>query len=103
MLSDKRNKVHRSSARGPGNVMKVAYVIPTHFDDSSVIAGAERYAYGLAKAMARKADTSLVTFSSKNAVRRDGELTIRYCKAICHIGGIANPLSVGFLKELKDA
>lgn len=83
--------------------MKVVYVIPTHFDDSSVIAGAERYAYGLAKAMARRADTSLITFSDKNATRKDGELTIKYHKALCYIRGITNPFSVRFLKDLKDA
>ena len=41
--------------------VKVVYVIPTHFDESSVIAGAERYSYGLAKAMAKRTKVALIT------------------------------------------
>jgi glycosyltransferase involved in cell wall biosynthesis len=83
--------------------VKVAYVIPTHFDNFSVIAGAERYAYGLAKAMAKKAETVLVTFSDRNATRRDEELTIKYEKTLFHIRSIINPFCVGFLRDLADA
>jgi glycosyltransferase involved in cell wall biosynthesis len=83
--------------------VRVVYVIPTHFDDSSVIAGAERYAYGLAKAMAKKAETVLVTFSDRNVTRRDGELTINYEKTLFHIKSVFNPFCVRFLKDLADA
>lgn len=83
--------------------MKVVYVIPTHFDDSSVIAGAERYAYGLAKAMAKKAETVLVTFSDRHVTRRDGELTIKYEKTLFHIRSIINPFCLRFLQDLADA
>lgn len=83
--------------------MKVAYIIPTHFDDSSVIAGAERYAYGLAKAMAKKAETVLVTFSDKNVTRRDEELTIKYERTLFHIRGVINPFCISFLDDLADA
>ena len=81
--------------------MKVSYVIPTHFDNSSVIAGAERYAYELASAMSKKVETSLVTFADKNAVCQNGELLVRYYKRLFHVGGVANPFSLGFLKDLK--
>ena len=83
--------------------MKVVYVIPTHFDESSVIAGAERYAYGLAKAMATKTDTVLVTFSDRKFTRRDEELTIKYEKTLFHIRGVINPFCVSFLRDLADA
>ena len=83
--------------------MKVVYVIPTHFDDSSVIAGAERYAYGLAKAMSEKAATFLITFSGKNGTRLDGKLTIKYYKSLFYIGGIINPFSLTFMKDLGNA
>ncbi len=83
--------------------MKVAYVIPTHFDASSVIAGAERYAYGLAKGMAKKTETVLVTFSDRNITRRDDGLTIKYEKTLFHISSILNPFCVGFLQDLADA
>jgi len=83
--------------------VKVVYVIPTHFDESSVIAGAERYAYGLAKAMARKTETVLVTFSDRNVTRCDEELTIKYEKTLFHLTGVINPFCVRFLKDLTDA
>lgn len=83
--------------------MKVAYVIPTHFDQSSVIAGAERYAYGLAKAASEKVETSLITFSDCYRLRQDGNLTIHYFKSLFYVGGIVNPFSVTFLKALADA
>jgi glycosyltransferase involved in cell wall biosynthesis len=79
------------------------YVIPTHFDESSVIAGAERYAYGLAKAMAKKAETVLITFSDRNVTRRDEELTIKYEKTLFHIKSVFNPFCVWFLQDLADA
>lgn len=84
--------------------MKVVYVMPLHLDDdSSVIGGGDRYAYGLAKAMAKKAETVLVIFSNRNVTRRDEELTIRYYKTLFCVGNIANPFSLGFLKDLGDA
>ena len=84
--------------------MNVVYVMPLHFDDdSSIIGGGDRYAYGLAKAMAKKAETVLITFSDKNVTRLDDEVTIRYYKTLFCVGNIANPFSLGFLKYLKDA
>ena len=82
--------------------MKVAFVIPTHFDSSSVIAGGERYAYGLAKAMARRAETTLITFADKAETRRDGELTIKYAEVLFHIQNVVNPFCVSFLRDLAD-
>lgn len=83
-------------------MVKVVYVIPTHFDTSSVIAGAERYAYGLAKAMSRKSETCLITFSDKTATRRDGDLTIKYYRSLLHVGGVINPLSFAFLRDCTE-
>lgn len=82
--------------------MKVALVIPTYFDDSSVIAGAERYAYELAKAMAKKTETVLITFASRDVTHRSDGLTVRYCKRLFYLGSVVNPIAVSFLKELAD-
>ena len=83
--------------------MKVAFIMPTYFDPSSVIAGGERYAYELAKAVSEKADTTIFTFSEnpeKNI--KDGKLNVRYCKTLFHAGGIANPFSVTHLMGLHN-
>lgn len=82
--------------------MKVAFIMPTHFDLNSVIAGGERYAYGLAKAMSEKAETVLFSFAKEEKTFRDGNLTVRHCKTLFYAGGIANPFSFEFLGELKD-
>lgn len=83
--------------------VKVVFVLPTYFDKSSVIAGAERYACELARAMARKVDTVLITFAKKRVTRQDGELTVAYRKALFYLGGVANPVGIGFEKDLRHA
>ena len=81
--------------------MKVAFIMPTYFDPASVIAGGERYAYGLAKAVSEKAETTLFTFSDREKILTDGKLTLRHSKVIFCIGGRANPFSVNYLKSLE--
>ncbi len=81
--------------------MKLALVIPTHFDPASVIAGGERYAYGLAKALSTKVETHLFTFSNERKIIRDGLLTLHYCKSLFKVGGVTNPFSVEHLIPLK--
>jgi glycosyltransferase involved in cell wall biosynthesis len=80
--------------------MKVALVIPTYFDESSVIAGAERYAFELAKAMSRQAETTLITFAPEARVRHHGELTVEYHRRRGYIGASINPVSLGFVSSL---
>lgn len=82
--------------------MKVAFVMPTHFDLNSVIAGGERYAYGLAKAMSEEAETVLFSFARESREIQDGRLTIRHRKPLFNAGGIANPFSISFLAELAN-
>lgn len=81
--------------------MKVAFIMPTHFDLNSVIAGGERYAYGLAKALSEKTETVLFTFSHTTKKIQDGKLEIQYHKTLFPAGGIANPFCLSFLPELK--
>jgi glycosyltransferase involved in cell wall biosynthesis len=59
--------------------VRVLLICPTYFSPQSVIAGAERYSYELAKAMARRTPTRLVTFGDEAFERREGALTVR-----CH-------------------
>ncbi len=80
--------------------MKIAFVMPTYFDASSAIAGGERYAYGLAKAMSERAETSIFTFGEQDKIVHDDKLKIVYCKTLFRIGGLANPVSFSHLKAL---
>ena len=82
--------------------MKIAFVMPTYFDPQSVMAGGERYAYGLAQAVAQKAETSLFTFSDRRRTLQDGKLTIQYHKTLFPVGGIQNPFCLSFLNDLKN-
>ncbi len=80
--------------------MKIALIMPTYFGMDSVIAGGERYAYSLAKALSQKAQTTIFTFGSAERVIKDGDLTIHCSKTFFEAGGVANPVNFSFLKPL---
>lgn len=84
--------------------MKIVYVTPTYFDDSSLIGGGERYATELASNMARVADTTLVSFSSKRKSYSIGKLKIEiYPVKRLIYGNKLNPLSFRYLKSVAVA
>lgn len=56
--------------------MRVLHVTPSHFGDSSVIGGAERYAWELARAMARDTDVVFFALADRPLDRRDGRLHV---------------------------
>ena len=81
--------------------MKVVHICPTYFSPDSVIAGAERYSYHLAKAMAKITNTTLVTFGPKGFVREEEGLTIKCFKRLnCVYRNDINPISFGYLRDL---
>lgn len=82
--------------------MKIAFIMPTYFAPNSVIAGGERYAYGIAKAISEKTEASIFTFSDRSQTLMDGKLTVCYSKAPFYVGGVTNPFSLEHLKTLKD-
>ncbi len=83
---------------------RVVHLCPTHFGAGSVIAGAERYSYHLAHAVARWTETTLVTFGPESFVRQEGGLTIRCFRPLTYAKGLkGNPFSVGFLRALWGA
>lgn len=84
--------------------MKVAHVCPTYFSPHSVIAGAERYSYGLARAMSRLTETSLLTFGDDDSVHVDDRLTVKCFKRLFYVdGNRANPFALRYLKDLLRA
>lgn len=82
-------------------IRRVGLVMPTSFDTDSVIAGGERYAFELAKALADQVDTTLFTFARQAKTTTVGPLTIRYCRVLAYPGGVVNPLSVAHLPGLS--
>lgn len=85
--------------------MKVLHISPTFFDDASVIGGAERYVWELAKAMTTLADVSLVTFGpTKRRESRDG-VSIEQLRRLPIIEHplASNPVSWPFLRAIRRA
>jgi len=84
--------------------MKVVYITPTYFDDTSVIGGAERYATALATCMAKVVDTTLVSFSRKRQSYSQGNLKVEIYPVKHLIGGsIMNPLSFQYISSILGA
>src|SRR5690349_6277682 len=86
--------------------MKVAHISPTFFGEASVIGGGERFALELSRALAERVSTTLITFSKQSGrttTEWDGDLEIRRHPANRFVrGNLANPLTVGFLKDLRS-
>lgn len=84
--------------------MKIVYITPTYFDDSSLIGGGERYVTELASFMARVADTTLVSFSSERKTYNKEQLKIEIypVKYFIHNSKL-NPFSLRYLSSVLDA
>ncbi|HEY2737179.1 MAG TPA: glycosyltransferase family 4 protein [Thermoanaerobaculia bacterium] len=82
-----------------------AVVYPIPFGDDGIFGGGERYAFELARALARETPTRLVTFGSTPRRERIGDLgnlDVRIHQPLRYVHGMrANPLSFGFLRDLR--
>lgn len=74
--------------------------MPTSFDVSSVVAGGERFAYELARALAPVVPTTLFTFGDRPSITQVGPLTIHSCRRLMHAGDVVNPVALSHLKPL---
>jgi glycosyltransferase involved in cell wall biosynthesis len=84
--------------------MKVTHIVPALFGPKGVVGGAERYVLELARHMAPRARTTLVTFGAEDDEMREGELRIRVLGGARHVRGqAANPFSARLLGALRDA
>ena len=80
----------------------IAVVYPIPFGDDGIFGGGERYAVELAKALARETPTRLITFGSNPRREQIGDLDVRIHKPLRYVHGLrANPLSFGFLRDLR--
>lgn len=97
------HKPNGDSAQLNGRSPRVAVVYPIAFGEDGIYGGGERYAMELAKALAQKTPTRLVTFGKRTHRETIDGLDIRVCKPLTHLRGqITNAVSLGFLKHLLD-
>lgn len=82
--------------------MKVTYITPTYFHESSIIGGGERYPIELATWISKYIETTLVSFSDKKRLSyRKDQLQVEIYPVQHFIGGnIANPLGLRYLESI---
>jgi glycosyltransferase involved in cell wall biosynthesis len=77
----------------------ILHVVPAMFDATSgILGGAERYAFELARTMARLAPTRLLAFGERDERHRDGELDVIVARAHHVRGQRSNPWSSELLR-----
>ena len=90
-------------SHSPARRPRVAVVYPIPFGQEGLFGGGERYAHELARALSRQTPTRLVTFGDGPRRRMDGGLEIRTHRPLRYLNGErVNPLSFGFLRDLRD-
>jgi glycosyltransferase involved in cell wall biosynthesis len=81
----------------------VAHIVPAPFDpEDGIIGGAERYSFELARHMAERVPTRLITFGNRARTTSDGPLQIKVLPAYYVRGQRSNPVSLGLWRELRD-
>ena len=84
--------------------MTVAHLVPALFGQHGTVGGAERYVYELARHMAARVPTTLVTFGDCDHQRRDGALDVRVFRTRWQVRGQrANPFALAAALEATRA
>jgi glycosyltransferase involved in cell wall biosynthesis len=84
--------------------MRVVHVVPALFGPDGIIGGAERYAFELARHMATRVPTALVTFGDRNQHESVGPLDVRVLGRPWYVGAQrSNPFHVRLFTALRDA
>jgi glycosyltransferase involved in cell wall biosynthesis len=88
-----------------GRAREVLHLVPALFDaKDGIVGGAERYVLELARHMADKVPTRLVTFGERDRDERAGSLAIRVIGAPWLVRGQrANPVAPALLGEVRRA
>ena len=80
---------------------RVLHIVPALFGASGIVGGAERYAFELARHMAHRVPTRLVSFGSQEETLREGDLDVRVIGRAWHIRGQrTNPFTVAIAPEI---
>jgi len=83
---------------------RVAVVYPIPFGEKGIFGGGERYAFELARALARRTPTRFVSFGSEARRTDEGPLEISIHRTLRHIRKERiNPFNLTFLADLKSA
>ena len=83
---------------------RVTHIVPAPFDaQQGVIGGAERYSFELARHMAARVPTRLVTFGRTAQRTKSGSLDVTVLRAHYVRGERSNPVSAQLWSELADA
>ena len=85
--------------------MRVLHVVPAPFDvETGIIGGAERYAFELARHMARETPTRLVAFGEHEAETQVEGLGVRVIGGARYVRGQrTNPIAAALIGELRGA
>ena len=80
------------------------HVVPALFGPSGIVGGAERYAFELARHMAHRVPTRLLSFGSHDGVFAEGALDVRVIGGAWHVRGQRNnPMSAAIIPEILNA
>jgi glycosyltransferase involved in cell wall biosynthesis len=83
--------------------MNVVHIVPAPFGPNGVVGGAERYAFELARQMADRVPTTLVTFGEERHEHHVGALRVRMIGNPWFIRGQrTNPFSLDVFREMRD-
>lgn len=81
--------------------MRVAHLVPALFGQAGVVGGAERYVHELARHMAERVETTLVTFGDRERRATDGPLAIHVLPTAWHVRGQhSNPMAWGAIRDV---
>jgi glycosyltransferase involved in cell wall biosynthesis len=83
---------------------RVVHLVPALFGQGGLVGGAERYVFELARHMAERVDTRLVTFGDAPSVTTNGPLTVQVLGPARHVRGQrSNPFSWRLVGALSGA
>ncbi len=84
---------------------RVVHVVPALFSrDGGIVGGAERYALELARHMAERVPTTLISFGDSEQKERIGRLDVDVIRASSYVRGQrSNPISLSLLSRLRNA
>ena len=86
-----------------GGCPPVAHIVPAPFDPGDgIIGGAERYSFELARHMADRVPTRLISFGDRDRTTRIGPLQVTVLRSHYVRGQRTNPISPRLWHELRD-
>jgi glycosyltransferase involved in cell wall biosynthesis len=84
--------------------IRVAHIVPAPFDpDDGIIGGAERYSFELARHMADRVPTELISFGPRERTTTLGNLRVRVLRGHYVRGQRTNPISADLWGALAEA